>query len=66
MWVQMLDGGVLDSGLDGCPGTCQARITLILPEQMFQMAHLLKMENSCANLYRNPSKMEGVMVSTKI
>ena len=40
---------------DGCPETCQACVafTLDLPEQMFQMAHLLMMvmENIGANSY---------------
>ena len=36
---------------DGSPGTCQACVTLGLPEQIFQVAHLLMMENNCANLY---------------
>ena len=38
----------------GYPGTtCQAHVTLTLglPEQMFQMTHLLMMENNCAYLY---------------
>ena len=55
--------------LDGCPGTtCRARVTLTLgiPEQMFQTAHLLMMENNCANLNWNPSKLVGVGVPTKI
>ena len=30
------------------------------------MAHLLMMENNCANLYWNPSKILGVKVQTKI
>ena len=40
-------------------------LTLVLLEQMFQIANLLIMENNCANLYRNPSKIVGVMVQTK-
>ena len=39
---------------DGCPGTtCLAHMTLTfgLAEQMFQMAHLLMMENNHANLH---------------
>ena len=54
---------------DSCQGTtCQAHVTLTLglPEQMFQMAHVLMMENNCTNLYENPSKIVGVMVQTKI
>ena len=41
-------------------------LTLGLPEQMFQMAHLLLIENNCANSYWNPSKIVGVMIRTKI
>ena len=41
-------------------------LTLGLPEQMFQLAYLLIMENNCAHLYWNPSKIVGVMVQTKI
>ena len=36
------------------------------PEQMFQMAHLLMMENKCANCYWNPSKIVRVLVQTKV
>ena len=44
------------------------RVTLILGlrEQMFQTAHQLMIENTCANLYWNPSEIVGVMVRTKI
>ena len=58
----------LSKTIDSCPGTCRAHMTLTfgLPEQMFPMAHLLMMENNCANLYWNPSKIVGVMVPTKI
>ena len=46
--------------LDGCPRTTRwAHMTLILglPEQMFQMANLVLMENNCVNLYWNPTKL---------
>ena len=38
---------------------------LDLPEQIFQMANPLKMENNCANPYQNPSKIVGIMVQQK-
>ena len=47
--------GPLTCRQEGCPGTtCGAHLTLTseLSEQMFQMAHLLMMENNnYANLY---------------
>ena len=50
--------------------TCWAcvTLTLCLPEQMFQMAHLLMMENNYmyANVYCNPSEIVGVMVQSKL
>ena len=53
----------------GYPGTnCWACMTLTfdLSEWNLQMAHLFIMENKCANLYWNPSKIVGVTVRTKI
>ena len=37
-----------------------------LSEWNLQTAHLIMMENNCANLYRNLSKIAGVMVCTRI
>ena len=60
--VSLCTKEIARSKLEWCPGTCQAHITLTLglPEKMFQMAPLLKVENNCANLYWNPSKTVGV------
>ena len=39
-------------------------LTLCLPEQMFQMAHLHIMVNNCVKLFWNPSTIIEVMVLT--
>ena len=60
---------MIEIRLDGCPGTtCRAcmSLTVGLSKQKSQMAHLLMMENTHANLYWNPSKIVGVTVRTKM
>ena len=39
-------------------------LTLDLPQQMFQMAHPIMMENNCAKLYWKPLVNVGVMLWT--
>ena len=39
-------------------------LTLGLPEQMFQMAHLHVMVNNCVKLFSNPSTNVDVMIKT--
>ena len=55
-----------------CPGHVKSKwpwpLTLILslPEQMFQMANLLMMENNCAKFILKAIQVVGVIVRTKI
>ena len=67
-YIQNLCRSVWKRKLEGCSGTtrrARMALTFYLTELNLQMAHLLLMENNCANFCLNPPKIAGVMVRTK-